>query len=133
MKSTTIIALVFLGVLLHACGNNNLKDVSADPEFAHLSNNLFFTNQPLYYYQYTKDGGVTTDHFLSLHPNDSNGTKLQDIPEGSHIRVSKVYELTLENGNTLIWITGEVFPSPNQPLIYETALIEGEPFFEERK
>src|SRR5690606_652311 len=132
MKSTTIIVLVFLGVLLNACGNSNLKDVSNEPEFEHLANNIFFTNQPLYYYQYTKDGGVTTNHFLSLHPDDSNGTIVQDIPKGSHIKVSKVYKLTLDDGNLLTWITGEVFPSPNQPLTYETALIEGESFFEER-
>lgn len=133
LKPITIIVFIIFGTLLNGCGNSNLKDISEDPEYAHLSNNIFFTNQPLYYYQYDKDGGITTDHFLSLHPNDSNGTKIQEIPKGSHIKVSKVYEITLKDGNTLTWITGEVFPSPNQPLAYETTLIKGESFFEQRK
>lgn len=132
MKTVQIVITAFLGLLLTSCGNSNLKDVSDKPEFKSLSNNIFFTNQPLYYYKYNNKGGVTTDHFLSLHPDDSNGTKIQDIPKGSHIKVSKVYKLALKDEDTITWITGEVFPSPNVALNYETALIEGESFFEQR-
>ncbi len=133
LKSTIIILVIILGMLLKACGNSNLKDISADPTYAHFSNNIFFTSKLLYYYQYNKNGGITTDHFLSLRPKDSNGTKIQKIPKGSHIKISKVYEITLEDGTTSIWITGEIFPNPQQPLPYETPLIEETSFFEQRK
>ncbi|WP_417359342.1 hypothetical protein [Galbibacter sp.] len=132
MKTVQIIIVAFLGLLWASCGNSNLKDVSDEPEFKGMSNNIFFTNQPMYYYKYNNEGGVITDHFLSLQHDDSNGTKIQDIPKGSHIKVSKVYKLALKDGDTLIWITGEVFPSPNVSLPYETALIESESFFEQR-
>jgi len=132
MKTVQIIIVAFLGLLWTSCGNSKLKDVSDDSEFKGMSNNIFFTNQPMYYYKYNSEGGIITDHFLSLHHDDSNGTKIQDIPKGSHIKVSKVYRLASKDGDSSTWITGEVFPSPNVPLSYETALIESESFFEQR-
>ncbi|MBC9798264.1 hypothetical protein [Sinomicrobium weinanense] len=133
-KSLKIIAiLAFCGTILVSCGNSNAKDVSGEPEYVELANNIFFTNQPLYYYKYTDGNGVQTDYFLSSDPSAPGGERVEDIPKGSHIKVSKVYEVTGDDGNKTIRITGEVFPAPTTPLEYETVWTKDNPVFESRK
>lgn len=133
-KSLKIIAiLIFCGMMPVSCGNSNTKDVSGEPEYAELANNIFFTNQPLYYYKYTDGSGIKTGYFLSPDPAASGGEKVEDIPKGSHIKISKVYEVTGDSDGKTIWITGEIIPTPTTALEYEMVLDRDKPVFGSRE
>lgn len=122
--------MIVLLLAFTACSDGNLKDVSKEPEYQSVSNMLFITDQPLYYYKYETTQGMKTDHFLSSDPDITDAEMVEEIPESSHIKISKVYEFTRENEEKGILITGTIFSDPKAGGVeYEHIMDKENPIF----
>lgn len=110
----TQLSVLLLSVfVLVACSSKQKGDVSDDPKYADIANNIFFTKAPTYYYEYTQQkAGGKTGNFLSSQNGMPTAKLIAEIPVRSHVHISKVLEVPQEDGSVKVMVTGKVFPNP---------------------
>lgn len=110
MKLMWVVLAVFV---LAACSSEQKGEVTKDPKYADIANQIFFTNVKMYYYEYAqKKPGGKTGHFLSTQAGMPTSKLLMEVPVGAHVHISKVLEVPQEDGSVKVMVTGKVFPEP---------------------
>lgn len=97
--------------LLIACSGSNGNDVSKDPKYADIYNQIFNATQPIYYYHYTHSDGGKSGYFLSSQSEMPTANLQEELPTGSRVIVHKVLEIPTESGVPNIMIQGKAFPT----------------------
>jgi len=118
MKKHFNLILLFLGIVLISACSGEKGDVSKDPKYADIANNIFITQQPLFYYNYTHSEGGKSGYFLSAETNMPNAELKAEIPVGSHVKVSKVIEVPQKDGSVQVMLKGDVFGPSREALKY---------------
>lgn len=112
MQRIILNTLFFIGsvFILASCGGSNGNDVSHDPKYADIYNQIFNATQPLYYYHYTHSEGSKSGYFLSAQPEMPTAKLEEELPTGSRVIVHKVLEIPTESGGVNITVQGKAFP-----------------------
>ncbi|MGO1521816.1 MAG: hypothetical protein ACTHWQ_09815 [Sphingobacterium sp.] len=98
---------VFIG-----CTSTQEGDVSKDPKYADIVNQIFITKSPLYYYHYTHSDDKQSGYVLSTDAAISNAELKAEIPIGGHVKINQVLEVPSQNGSVNIMVKGEAFTEP---------------------
>ncbi|WP_313189962.1 hypothetical protein [Sphingobacterium sp.] len=106
-KNFSWIAIV-LSVLIFSACTGQKGDMTKDPKYADIANNIFITKEPLYYYHYTHSDGGKSGYFLSAENSMPNAELKSEIPVGGHVKISKVLEVPQQDGNVQVMVQGEV-------------------------
>ena len=112
MKKNILSILLISCVIFMACTSTQKGDVSKDPKYADIANQIFITKSPLYYYHYTHSDGSKSGYFLSTDAAVPNAELKAEIPIGGHVKVSQVLEVPNQNGSVNVMVKGEVFSDP---------------------
>ena len=109
----SVLCFLVVSVLVNlACSSTQKGDVSKDPKYADIVNQIFVTKSPLYYYHYTHSDGGKSGYFLSANPELSTADLKAEIPVGGHVKISQVLEVPVEGGSVNIMVKGEAFADP---------------------
>ena len=107
----TMLALFCSSIFFIGCNSGQKGEVTKDPRYADIANNIFFTKQPTYYYHYKQqrpDG--KEGYFLSSQAQMPSAELIKEIPVRAHVHISKVFEIPQEDGSVQVMIEGKVFP-----------------------
>ncbi|MCT1532845.1 MULTISPECIES: hypothetical protein [Sphingobacterium] len=109
IRNLKLIAIVF-GLFMIASCTGQKGDMTKDPKYADIANNIFITNGPLFYYHYTHSDGGKSGYFLSRESSVPNAELKAEIPAGSHVKISKVFEVPNKEGGVKAMVEGDVIP-----------------------
>ncbi|MGM1429914.1 hypothetical protein [Sphingobacterium lactis] len=124
MKTKQIyVVMLFVSLFFIGCMGEK-GDVTKDPKYAHIANNIFKTVKPVYYYRYTHSDGSKTGYFLSTEANMPNGELKSELPIGGFVKIAKVLEVPQKDGSVKVMVKGDAFTDFSAQTMEYMALFE---------
>ena len=109
MKNKLNLLVLLFSILITAACTGQKGDMTKDPKYADIANNIFLTKSQTYYYHYTHSDGGKSGNFLSAESEMPNAELKAEFPAGSHVKISQVIEVPQKDGSFKVMVKGKVF------------------------